>query len=140
MTATHLVRDWMSAPVHTLRRNQKLSVADELLGMERIRHLPVLDDDEDVLVGILSQRDLFRSALARSLGYGETAQRKLLDMLVVKDVMTNQVFTIAPDASLEEAARTLLEHKVGCLVVVEHDRVVGILTESDFVRRCVEES
>ena len=61
-------------------------------------------------------------------------------MLVVKDVMTNQVFTIAPDATLDEAARMLLEHKVGCLVVVEGERVVGILTESDFVRRYLDDS
>lgn len=131
------VRDLMSTEVHTLRRNDKLSVADDLMRMERIRHLPVLDD-EGRLAGIVSQRDMFRSALARVLGYGDAGQRKLLDMLVVKEVMTNDVHTIGPDAPLSEAAARMLEQKIGCLVVVEDERMIGILTEGDFVRRAAE--
>ena len=139
MGSKFLVRDLMTREVKTLRRNEKLSLADGLMTMERVRHLPVLEDDEDVLVGILSQRDLFRGALARSLGYGETAQRKLLDMLVVKEVMSHDPATIAPDASVSDAARLMLDRKIGCLVVVENDAVVGILTESDFVKLMVQE-
>jgi CBS domain-containing protein len=123
----------MTREVTTLRRNDKLSLADDLMNMKRIRHLPVLDDDSDDLVGIVSQRDLFRGALARALGYGEKAQRTMLDMLVVKDVMTNQVVHVAPDAPAAEAARSMLERKIGCLPVLEDGRLVGILTESDFV-------
>jgi CBS domain-containing protein len=99
----------------------------------RIRHLPVLDDDGQ-LAGILSQRDLFRGALARALGYGARAQQKLLGQLLVKEVMTNHPVTIGPDAPLADAARLMLERKIGCLVVVEDGRVAGILTESDFVK------
>jgi CBS domain-containing protein len=123
----------MTRELTTLRRNDKLSLADDLMTMKRVRHLPVLDDESDELVGIVSQRDLFRGALARSLGYGEKAQRRMLDMLVVKDVMTNQVIHTEPGASLAEAARTMLERKIGCLPVLEGGRLVGILTESDFV-------
>jgi CBS domain-containing protein len=128
-----LVRDVMSTDVTTLRRNDQLTLADDLMKLGRIRHLPVLEDEEDVLVGILSQRDLFRGALARALGYGEVAQRKILGMLVVKEVMTNQVVTAAPDTPVIEAARTMLEQKIGCLPVVDSGRLVGILTEGDFV-------
>jgi CBS domain-containing protein len=128
-----LVRDVMSTDVTTLRRNDQLTLADDLMKLGRIRHLPVLEDEEDVLVGILSQRDLFRGALARALGYGEVAQRKMLGMLVVKEVMTNQVVTAAPDTPVIEAARTMLEQKIGCLPVVDSGRLVGILTEGDFV-------
>jgi CBS domain-containing protein len=127
------VKDVMTAEVKTLQRNEELSVADELMRMARIRHLPVLDDDGEV-VGILSQRDLFRGALARALGYGERAQERMLGMLVVKEVMTNNPVTIAPDASVGDAAREMLERKIGCLPVVESGRLVGILTESDLVR------
>jgi CBS domain-containing protein len=128
----------MTRPVKTLRRNDKLGIGDNLMSMERIRHLPVLDDEGDELVGILSQRDMFRGALARALGYGETAQRRMLDLLVVKEVMTNDVVTVAPDVLLREAARTMAERKIGCLVVVESGKVVGILTEGDFVRMFAE--
>ena len=74
-----------------------------------------------------------RGALARALGYGQAAQQQLLNMLLVKDVMTTDVATIGPDAPVKEAARTMRERKIGCLVVVEGRRLVGILTEADFV-------
>jgi CBS domain-containing membrane protein len=132
MSAGRRVRDVMSRELHTLHRNDKLSLADDVMRMERVRHLPVLDEESGALVGVLSQRDLFRGALARALGYGETAQRRLLDLLVVKEVMTNDPISVSPDTTLREAARTLVQHKIGCLPVVEGDQLVGILTEGDF--------
>jgi CBS domain-containing protein len=137
MAAGVRVRDLMSSEVVTLHRNDQLSIADDVMRLGRIRHLPVLDDD-GLLVGIVSQRDLFRGALARALGYGAHAQQKLLGQLLVKEVMTNDPISIAPDAPLAEAARLMLERKVGALPVVEAGRLVGILTESDFVKRCLE--
>jgi CBS domain-containing protein len=128
------VRELMSTEVATVRRNDKLVIADDLMNLGRIRHTPVLDDDSDEVVGILSQRDLFRGALARAIGYGSHAQQKLMNQLAVKDVMTTDPITTAPDAPLAEAARIMLERKIGCLPVVERGRLIGILTESDFVR------
>lgn len=127
------VADVMAQEVTTLRRNDRLSVADDVMRLGRIRHLPVLDDESGALVGIVSQRDLFRGALARSLGYGTHAQQKMMNLLLVKEVMTSDVVTVSPDVPLEQAARTMLERKLGCLPVVERGRLVGILTESDFV-------
>jgi CBS domain-containing protein len=127
------VRDVMTRDPKTLGRNDQLSLADDLMKQERIRHLPVLDEDGG-LVGILSQRDMFRGALARALGYGETAQRRMLGMLVVKEVMTTQLVTVGPDAPIADAARAMVDRKIGCLPVVEDGKLVGILTESDFVQ------
>ncbi len=127
-----LVRSIMTSDVTTLKRNDKLTLADDIMHLGRIRHLPVLDDDGQ-LVGMVSQRDLFRGALARALGYGQHAQRKVLDTLFVKEVMSSDVTTTTPDTPLVEAARLLVERKIGCLPVLEDGRLVGILTESDFV-------
>ena len=127
------VRDVMTADPTTLKRNDKLTLADDIMRLGRVRHLPVVDDDDQTVVGIVTQRDLFRDALAQALGYGKHAQRKLLDTLSVKDVMATEVFTIGPDASLVDAAKLLTERKIGCLPVVENGRLVGILTEGDFV-------
>ena len=127
------VRDVMTADPTTLKRNDKLTLADDIMRLGRVRHLPVTDDDGQTLVGIVTQRDLFRDALAQALGYGKRDQRKLLDSLAVKDVMTTAVVTIRSDASLVYAARLLTERKIGCLPVVENGRLVGILTEGDFV-------
>ncbi|RIL04810.1 MAG: CBS domain-containing protein [Proteobacteria bacterium] len=137
MTALR-VRDCMTHEVATVRRNDQLTLADDLMRLGRVRHTPVLDDRGDDLVGILSQRDLFRGALARALGYGAHAQQKVLGMLVIKDVMTSDPVTTTPDTPLADAARVMLERKIGCLPVVEDGKLVGILTESDFLRLAAE--
>ena len=127
------VRDVMASQVTTLKRNDKLTLADDVMQLGRIRHLPIVEDDGEQLVGILSQRDLFRGALAQALGYGQYAHRKLLDTFSIKDVMTTDVVTTGPDTPLVDAARVLVERKIGCLPVVENGRLVGIITEGDFV-------
>ena len=127
------VRDLMTSDVTTLKRNDTLSLADDIMNLGRIRHLPVLDDDERELVGLVSQRDLFRGALAKALGYGKHGQRKVLDNLLVKEVMATDLVTTTPDTTLLEAAKILMTRKIGCLPVVEGGRLVGILTEADFV-------
>jgi CBS domain-containing protein len=121
----------------TLNRNEALRTADDVMRLGRIRHLPVVDD-EGALVGIVSQRDLFHSGLLRALGYGAHAQHRALDALALKEAMRSQVFTTTTDTSLVEAAKVMLEKKIGCLVVMEADRIAGILTESDFVRMALE--
>jgi acetoin utilization protein AcuB len=131
--STLRVRDLMRAPVRTLGRNDRLSIADDLMTAERIRHLPVLDED-GALCGIVSQRDLFRGALARAIGYGELAQKKLLGTLAVKEVMTTEVVTVGPDVGVAQAAATMLRRGIGCLPVVEGGRLAGIVTETDLLR------
>src|SRR5258708_37406733 len=109
------VRDVMTADPTTLKRNDKLTLADDIMRLGRVRHLPVLDDDGQLLVGIVTQRDLFRDALAQALGYGRHAQRELLDSLAVKDRMATEVGTIRPDASPLYAPRPVTQRKIGCL-------------------------
>ena len=133
MTDTVSVREVMTRDVVTLERNDKLLVAHDLMQLGRIRHLPVVDE-EGRLAGIVSQRDLFHSGLIKALGYGSHAQRQALDMVVVKEAMRTEVVTTTPDAPLRDAARLMLERKIGCLVVVDGQQIVGILTESDFVK------
>jgi len=134
---TMLVRDLMTKDVMTLGRNEKLSVADDVMRLGRIRHLPVIDDDGD-LAGIVSQRDLFHSGLLRALGYGTHAKQQALELLVLKEAMKTEVTTVTPDAPLSEAAKIMIERKIGCLVVVENKKIVGILTEADFVKLAIE--
>lgn len=128
-----LVRDVMTKDVVTLDRNEKLTVADDVMRLGRIRHLPVIDEDGG-LAGIVSQRDLFHGGLLRALGYGTHAKERAMELLVLKEAMKTEVLTIAPEAPLIAAAKVMLERKVGCLVVVEGKTIVGILTESDFVK------
>ena len=124
----------MSTKVVTLERNDKLSVADDVMKQERIRHIPILDSDGG-LCGIITQRDLFRGIILRSLGFGSRAEQKMLDMLSIKDAMHEDVITTTPDTPLAEAAEVMLEKKIGCLPVVDGGRLSGLLSEADFVKR-----
>jgi acetoin utilization protein AcuB len=122
----------MTTAVTTLDRNDAVDIADGLMCMGRIRHLPVLDGGR--VVGVVSQRDLFRSALAAALGLGSQAQTKLLKTLRVKEVMSEPPVTIGAGAAVAEAARLMLERKIGCLPVTADGALVGIVTESDLLR------
>jgi CBS-domain-containing membrane protein len=109
------VKDVMTLKVKSLRLNAQLSLADDVMTLDRIRHLPVLDERGEKLVGIVSQRDLFRGALAQAVGYTQRARRKLLDKLEIKDIMTANVITTTPETPLSEAARMLMEPRsVAC--------------------------
>ena len=129
------VRDIMSAEVTTLGRNDTLLLAKDIMNLGRIRHFPVVEDDE--LVGVVSQRDLYRASLGTVMQYGEKAQRAFLESIVVKEIMVDPI-SIGPDATVGDAARLMMEHKIGCLPVLEDDRLVGIVTETDMLQVVVD--
>lgn len=129
------VRDIMSAEVTTLGRNDTLLLAKDIMNLGRIRHFPVVEDDE--LVGVVSQRDLYRASLGTVMQYGEKAQRAFLESVVVKEIMVDPI-SIGPDATVGDAARLMIEHKIGCLPVLENDRLVGIVTETDMLQVVVD--
>ena len=126
------VRDLMSLKVATVVRKDTVEIADGMMTMGRIRHLPVLDGSE--VVGVLSQRDLFRSVMGAALAYGMGRPQEILRTLEVGDVMTVPAVTIGPEAPVQEAARAMEEKRIGCLPVIEGGRLVGILTDTDILR------
>lgn len=132
LAATLRVRDVMTRNVRTVDRNDRLSVADEVMRLGSFRHVVVLDENESV-AGVVSSRDIFHGALAWSLGVGRAAHEKSLATYPVKQVMNADVVTIAPDTDLREAAAIMAERKIGCLPVVDGSKLVGILTEGDFL-------
>lgn len=130
------IKDIMTRDVATLDLNDELSLADDIMKLGRIRHLPVVDGGR--LVGIISQRDLFKASLASAMGYGEKAKREFMKTVAVKEVMVDEVITVSPQASIEYAGRLMLEKKIGCLPVIEDDDLVGLITETDVLRHYVE--
>ncbi len=124
----------MSTDVFTLERNDKLSIADDVMKQKRIRHIPILDSDGQ-LSGIITQRDLFRGILLRSLGFGSRAEEKMLESYSVKDAMKEDVISTTPDTPIADAARLMLSNKIGCLPVLDGERLVGLISEADFVKQ-----
>jgi len=127
------VEDEMTRDVKTTGPNDKLSVADELMKIGGFRHIVVVEEDSGAVAGIVSHRDIFYGALAWSTGQGGMAHQKALDAIPAKQVMCTDVTSVAPDVPLAEAARIMSEGKLGCLPVVRNERLVGILTEGDFL-------
>ncbi len=129
------VKDVMVKEVTTLGINEELSLADDIMNLGRIRHLPVVDDEK--LLGIISQRDLFKASLGSAMGFGGDVRRNFLKTVVVKEVMIKELITISPEADIKEAGRIMLENKIGCLPVVVDDRLVGLITETDILRQYI---
>jgi CBS domain-containing protein len=118
------VADFMTKDLVTVRESDDLALAESLLRLGGIRHLPVVKEGR--LVGLLTQRDVLRSGQS-----GRPAARALL----VSEIMTRELTTVRPAMALSQAARLMLERKFGCLPVCDEEgRLVGIVTEADFVR------
>jgi|APFre7841882630_1041343.scaffolds.fasta_scaffold35927_3 CBS domain-containing membrane protein len=127
------VRDLMTDTLFTLRPQDDLAVLYDLMDAKHIRHVPVVDRERE-LVGLVTQRDLSRSALGVQEDAPLSLQREMLRRRKVREIMATEVDTVEPDEDLRVAADMLIENKIGCLPVVEGTHLVGILTESDFVR------
>jgi CBS domain-containing protein len=126
------IRDIMKSVVETLAPDDTLDVAEDVMALDRIRHMPVVDE-YGAVVGVLSERDLFPRAFGAALGYGEVTHRKLLHSLRVRDVMTTPAVTASLGTTIGEAGRLMLERKIGCLPVVYGGHLVGIVTQTDLL-------
>jgi acetoin utilization protein AcuB len=114
------IRKFMTATPYTIGQDQTLSAAHRLMRQHEVRHLPVLTGGK--LVGILSQRDLHLI---------ETLEDVDPDTAKVEEAMTMDVYVTPPNTPLDEAARTMAEHKFGSAVVVDRGKIVGMFTTVD---------
>lgn len=128
-----LVQDLMTRGVKTLGPSGNLAEASDLMTQHRVRHVPIVDSDSQIL-GLVSQRDLLRGALGGGTELPSSIQHAYLRSIGVTEVMIETVEIVTPDTPIREAARRMLDGKIGSQLVVEGDRLVGILTEHDFVR------
>lgn len=133
------VADLMTTDVITVTAGTDLAIAWELFEDRAIRHLPVVDG-EGALVGLLSHRDLARRALGAIDDMPTQERQALLAEQTVAEIMQRSPEYASPDDDLIDAAERMLENKFGCLPVVDNETVVGIITESDFVRLYVEQA
>jgi acetoin utilization protein AcuB len=101
----------------TITGEATVTQALEIVEEYKLRHLPVVDD-RDVLVGIVSEKDLLRAN-------GEE---------LIREVMTAEVITVTEYTALEEAARIMADHRISSLPVMRNGRLVGIITETDLFK------
>lgn len=123
----------MSKEVVALTTEATIKEAMETLNKKRIRHIPIVDDKMHV-IGIVTDRDI-RDA-SPSIFHAEEHKEDLLKS--VSEIMTTNVITAHPLDFVEEVAVIFYEKNIGCLPIVEEQKLVGILTETDVLYRLVE--
>jgi CBS domain-containing membrane protein len=126
------VREIMERDVATLDANDTLDLADDVMRLGRVRHFPVMSEGR--LVGVLSQRDIARAAPSSLLQLRYDAARDWLARVPVESVMSTELHTIAPDRSLRDAVDLMVRERIGCVPVVDHERLVGLVSETDCLR------
>jgi acetoin utilization protein AcuB len=117
------VERFMTHSPHTIGQEQPLSVAHQLMRQYGIRHLPVLHGGK--LVGMLSQRDLH---------FIETLANVNQEEVRVSEAMSTDTYVVGPRSTLRKVAEEMADRRYGSVVVMENERVVGILTTVDGMR------
>ena len=118
------------SPADSFRR------AMTLIRQRGIRHLPVVEGGQ--LVGIVTDRDLRQASPSPATSLEIHELHYLLEKITVREIMTTKVHTVTPETPIEEAARLMLQHKIGGLPVLRSGLLVGILTETDILTAFVD--
>lgn len=132
-----LVRDRMTLSPVTITPNVSVTEALRLMNEKKIRRLPVLDTAGN-LVGIVSDRDLLLASPSPATSLAIWEIHDLLAKLTVDKTMTREVITVTEDTPLEEAARVMVDQKIGGLPVMKGKDLVGIISESDLFKTLLE--
>ncbi len=129
--AATTVGEVMSKELVTLREDDTLRLADDMLNLAHVRHFPVLAGNR--LVGVINQSDLFHASMASLIRHPKDAPRAALATVIVKDVMQPPV-TVSPKVSVRGAAEIIVERDVECLLVVEGEKLLGLLSRTDLLK------
>lgn len=130
------VRNLMSTKLITVEADDSIMKASRLMKDNNIQHLPVLKKGR--LAGIVSDRDMKEASPSKATTLDIHELYYLLDKITVGSVMPSQLFTVAPDATVEKAAAVMLNHNISSLPVVNADGgLEGIITKGDIFRAFV---
>jgi acetoin utilization protein AcuB len=131
------VSDWMSTTVYTVNLDSPLSDAVKMLREKKIKHLPVVDKKKAV-IGVLSDRDIKEYMPSKATTLDVYELHNVLIETKVSKVMKKKVFTAKPDLPIEEAAMLMYDNNIGCLPIVEDNKLVGIISDRDLFRVLVD--
>lgn len=121
------VEEFMETDLFTVQKDDLLELVAELMDWRRVRYMPV-EDSKGRLSGLITSRLLLRHFARRTRMNGQE------EIIMVKDIMITDPITISPKATILEALRLMRNNQIGCLLVVQNEELVGIITEMDFLR------
>jgi len=127
-----VIRDIMMGSPVTLKPDDSLGLANDVISLGRIRHIPVVDGSR--LVGIVTERDLIGAAAAQIFGLKNKSKSALLQSVKIKEVMKKRVITAAPNTPIKEVAHLMADKKIGCVPVVSDGVIVGLVTTTNILR------
>jgi acetoin utilization protein AcuB len=128
-----LVRDRMTPDPVTITTETSLKEALDLVRSKPFRHLPVMDED-DKLVGIVTEKSLVYASPTPTTTLSVFEVDYILARTKVGQVIQGSVITVPPDLPVEEAARVMIDQRIGCLPVVEDEKLLGIISDTDIFR------
>jgi CBS domain-containing membrane protein len=131
------VKDIMTEDVFTLRETDSLSAARDLMNLARIRHIPIVNEN-DAFVGLVTHRDILAAAVSKLADIDSATREEIEASIPVREIMQREVTTTTENISLKEAATILLRGKFGCLPVLRQGKLIGIITEADFLRLTIQ--
>jgi acetoin utilization protein AcuB len=132
---TQIVRNWMTPNPITITPQTTLPEAHRLMDEHFVRRLPVIHKGK--LVGIVTRGDVREAQASDATTLSVYELNYLLDQIPAKEFMAYEPITVSADAPIGEAARRMLQHKIGGLPVVDYGELVGIITETDLCRMLI---
>ena len=132
---TQIVRNWMTPNPITITPQTTMPEAHRLMNEHNVRRLPVVNKGK--LVGIVTRGDVREAQASDATTLSVYELNYLLDQIPAKEFMAYEPITVSADAPIGEAARRMLQHKIGGLPVVEYGELVGIITETDLCRMLI---
>ena len=132
-----VVRDLMTTDLFTLSQDDNLKTLEDMMKWRAIRHIPVVDQENHV-VGLVTHRDLLKYSISGFANVGDEEKEALNKSIPIASIMKTNIQTIPPNTSLQDAAKMMLKYKFGCLLITENQKLVGIITEADFMKFFVE--
>ncbi|MBO1896168.1 CBS domain-containing protein [Shewanella sp. BF02_Schw] len=131
------VRDIMTPNPVCISHEASLKDAHQLMQSRNVRHLPVLSESTGQFIGMLTHKKMIAVVLTMLNKYGQGALDRKERFTPIAEVMDTQVQKLGLDEPLTVVVQYFIDNKLGCLPVVdEHNKVLGIVTSSDFVKLC----
>jgi CBS domain-containing membrane protein len=131
------VKDIMTSEVFVLHATQTLELVRSLMRIKHVRHVPIVDQDNS-FVGLITHRDLLAQTISHLAEVDEDEQEYLDRHIHIMNIMKTDVLSVDPEIDVCSAITLLLDNKYGCLPVVSGGKLVGIVTEADFLNLTLE--